>query len=767
MTAHHSDKRKRANDRHGKKARTNLVLALICLLSFLAHPWPSSAITEIPEPSLKIPPMVPEDSVSTYVPSQSAPGKGLAVNIIYPKKPRYPDGAPVAVVAPGGAAADGLSFEMHAAQVGFIEVRFAFPGGRHGRFNSSGFYDYRGINSQMALRDVLLFAAGKITDSEGRKIYDLVPVKISKDNIGLVGWSNGGNVALVTMYRYADQLPFIAWIGFYESPLGSMFFPPNLGGEHDLVYNKHYRQGSCATGDCLVDYRNLRYDPYIYRTPGEHQKRGESEIPGVIFFDENGNKKWDESIEFAFSWASDVGLDKQIYPPDVTAALERSLVFVEDVRITPKRRIVKPAPGGLQAVLLPKDPDTIPIDPLASPDRITSMSVSAATDKFAYAIDRPAIIPPAARTRKYYFRPLSPLQEAMVKRVENGLKPEPTQEELNKARGNAITVSETTSGEVQKKAAGNSDSTKIASADDAADNSESTKIASTDAIADNGQSVNQSSNKMGGAYTAADNDQSAEASASANPTTAQTSSASSSASGQAAAGSGQSTSAKTNSSSGSTQANSSGQPLSAGWPKPVIALSPSTKYHMRHPIATVAPKPHRHVDPAIYKKMVAWPDCIATLKESEAYFEERDGSLYIAKVAEKYPNLLVLVFASEVDHLQRQPDHPHIALQYNAWLSNKVRWLRLNPDRMYMAAVSGMNKGNFKNNQPGSPIDASEIALFLENEGVVPDYVYMEGVIAELADRKRTKNLHGSLTDVLCSYNNGSMPTPPATAAKK
>ena len=199
-----------------------LVIALVFCFQTLAPA--AMSLAELPDGAIKPPPMVPESSVSCYLPSESAPGNGLAVNIIYPKKPRYPDGAPVVVVVPGGAGPDGLTFDMHAAQMGFVEVRFAFPGGGKGKFTSSGIYDYRGIECQKALRDVLQYAGGRMLDGEGKKIAELVPIKISKDNVGVVGWSNGGNIALVTMGKYADDLQFLSWAAFYESPLGAMFF---------------------------------------------------------------------------------------------------------------------------------------------------------------------------------------------------------------------------------------------------------------------------------------------------------------------------------------------------------------------------------------------------------------------------------------------------------------------------------------------------------------------------------------------------------------
>lgn len=457
-------------------------LVLLLALAYFAALIPPCGAGSATDASLKIPPMVAEQSVSTYVPSETAPGQGLAVNVIYPAKTRYPEGAPVVVVAPSGEGSSGLEFSTHAAQSGFAEVRFAFPGGGKPNFASSGVYDYRGPVSHQALRDVLLFAAGKTKDIQGRSINSLVPTKLLNKTIGLEGWSNGGNIALITLSKYWQKLPSVGWLAFYETPLGSMFFPPSLGGSQDLVQNKHYRQGSAATGKCLVDFRKLSYQPTGRKSAGSHKKIGQPEIPGIVFFDENGNKEWDEDLEFAFPYSCPVGLEKQIYPPLVTQAMERLGIF--------------------------------------------------------------------------------------------------------------------------------------------------------------------------GA---------------------------------------------------------------------------------------------------------AWPANVATLAESNRYFHERDGSLYLTDLAKGRPDLLVCIFGSRLDHLQRQPDHPHITLNYNNWLSNKMKYVRLNPDPVYVGSIGMMNMRNFVDNKANVSLDADEIDKFLEPEGLVPDYVFMESAISELSDRKRANNLKlDDLVAPLVIYSNGA-----------
>lgn len=162
-----------------------------------------------------------------------------------------------------------------------------------------------------------------------------MPIKLCNNNIGVVGWSNGGNIALVTMEKYSTDLGFISWLALYECPMGSLFFPPSLGSTHDFILNSHYRQGSAATGHCLIDFRKLSWQADAHQNPGVHKKLGEPDLPGVIYFDDNQNGKWDETIEYAFNYCLDRGLNKQIYPPDITSAMERLNIFNPKTDTTP------------------------------------------------------------------------------------------------------------------------------------------------------------------------------------------------------------------------------------------------------------------------------------------------------------------------------------------------------------------------------------------------------------------------------------------------
>lgn len=508
-----------------------LVVALLELFLLGSQLQPILAASDVPPTSVKVPPMVPEQSVSTFIASEVAPGKGLAVNIIYPAKPRYADGAPIVVVVPGGMSSDGLDFSMHAAQAGFAEVRFAFPGGGKPGLTSSGAFDYRGSQSAQALRDILLFTAGKKDDYQGRSINKLLPVKVANTNLGLVGWSNGGNLLAITLARFASELASVKWVAFYESPVGPLFFPPFLGSAQDLIVNRHYRQGSCATGECLVDFRKVAWQPTAQKNPGAHKRVGEPEIKGVLFFDENKNKQWDETSEFAFPYAGYPGFAKQFYPPAILHAIERLKLFEVTRPIKKKKEH--------------RDDDSD---------------------------DEPA--------KK---RGLNPFSK-----------------------------------------------------------------------------------------------------------------------------------------------------------KPVVEK--------------------KKQEPERFETVTVFPDEVANVAESERYFQDRDGSLLLPELCKQMPKLLVGIFGSRIDHMQGQPDHPHITYLYNTFLTNKL-WVRLNPDPLYAGQIAVMNARNFIDNAPNSSIDAAQIEPHLEPEGLLPDAVFMDALIAELADRTRLKKLASALTEPLVSYSNGAEAT--------
>ncbi len=491
---------------------------------------------DLPPESVKVLPMSKEPSVSTYL--QGEKGK-IAVNVMYPSMTRYDRGAPVAVIVPGNHRASGLSISSHSVQVGFCEVRFAFPGGGLKEFHTDGSWDQRGVDSQAVLKDVILFACAQKADINGKHIGDLLPKKVDSKNVGVLSFHDGGNITLVTLAKFARELesarPNLKWLAFCEPEVGSFFSPSCMGTKKELVTNQYYKHGSAATGRIHIDFQKLAYQPDVYRDKMIREKQKIVTPKGVLFFDDNMNGTWEEELEFPLTYGTLPNVKKQFYSPEIVGAIIRSKMFA----------------------------------PLPVPQ---------------------------------------------------------VEEPQNKAQSAPVGNKQKLLNLVKMK----------------------------------------------------------------NPTN-----------------------------STNTQ-------------------------------KTQAPKQTQEKK----EPEDRWPPTIARLREAEEYFQERDGSLYVDTVCKSYPNLLVTIFGSKVDHNEQQPDHPNIIYLYNLFLGAKPKWLRLNPDPVYAGFVTDMNDGNFVNNKPNEPIDQDKIEHHLESEGLVSDLVMMEAVIAELADRAAANNLQVPLAKVIKPYLN-------------
>lgn len=555
----------------------------------------AEARTSVPEAVLRKPIAVVENSVSTYVPSSVAPGNGIAVNVIYPEKPRYKAGAPIAIVVSGNESTS-LSMSMHVANCGIAEVRFAYPGCGLPKFHSDGIFDNFGTNCNTAVKDVILFMKGETNDYKGRSIKELIPVSLDQSVVGLVPWETGANVALMTLAKHQSKIPFVSYLAFCEGTAGSMFWPDNLGTVKDMFLNRHYREGSAATGKILVDYRKLMYAPNAKKHPGVAKKRGEAEIPGVLFFDENNNRAWDETLEYALNYASEVGLDKQIYAPPIVEALMRNSVFLKS---------------------------------------------------------------------------LGPLPD------EGGKKKEGTTGDGKGPKDNKGA----TDGKGGKDAGDSKDDKQ--SKDDKAK-----KDKTDDAV--KASSAKEKSKDVKAPVKVKDGDS-----------------------------------------------------------KDGDADKKTAKTNEKEENLDNEGKPKRK---RTFWELIRWPNHVAFPQECKAFYDERDGSLYIKQICETYPKLLVGLFGARIAHTQRQPDHPHITFLYNHFLESKPKWLRLNPEPIYVATICRMNVNNFPSNPPNSALDATAILEHLEPLGLVPEYAYMDALVAEMSDRAKSGNLKHPLPYMLSDY---------------
>ncbi|HHS96794.1 MAG TPA: hypothetical protein ENK08_02690, partial [Chloroflexi bacterium] len=249
-----------------------------------------------PPPTPSVPGGAPQGQPSTLtsvdidLPSEStgSPQGTLALRVYAPAPghARYPEGAPVVIQVTGGDAPGFLGNDLPPEADDLVTITLVFPGGTDPTSDrtSDGVYDHRGPQSIAALRDVVLYAAGQLTDDQGRTIDEIVPVPVLHDDIGLIGFSNGGNIVVAVAAFHGDELaPYLRYIVQWESPVSSqiatvdlgrvrMQCPPGKRGGDNLVNPRYTAYGPYTLE---VDYSDLAYDPSNPVFPLFHDGNGD------------------------------------------------------------------------------------------------------------------------------------------------------------------------------------------------------------------------------------------------------------------------------------------------------------------------------------------------------------------------------------------------------------------------------------------------------------------------------------------------------------
>jgi len=212
-------------------------------------------------------------SIDVRIPSTSTgiDAGTLAVRIHAPEGHaiRYPTGAPILVWVLGGFDEKGISHGLPPEADDIVCLTFLFPGAEDpwSGLSSDGAYDYRGPNCIAALRDVLLFAAGDLSDTEGRTINEIVAVPLLQDNIGMIGESNGGNILTAVAALHGELLAgHLRYLIQWETPVSSQIATRDLGrvwlkpgtGQGDY-WNPRYEGYDPLV--LPVDYTDLVFDP--------------------------------------------------------------------------------------------------------------------------------------------------------------------------------------------------------------------------------------------------------------------------------------------------------------------------------------------------------------------------------------------------------------------------------------------------------------------------------------------------------------------------
>jgi hypothetical protein len=249
-----------------RTALLGLVLSLACS-NFTAAVSEPDAVSEesasepapAPEPALRVAtntvgaePIAAGASGVVYVES---PGVGeIAVQIVVPASPRYSEGAPlVVVVPPFFTPKGGYETSPAAEDIGMIRVSLLWPGraDRATGSQSGGEEDYGGPQSTQALRDVIRYATGQVSDTDGLTINQRTAVEVASGNVGVYAFSHPGIAATNVFAHHGAELGGVGWFIGYENPTTEALSAVEAG---------HWARGGAV--------ENPSYDPDKYSEDG-------------------------------------------------------------------------------------------------------------------------------------------------------------------------------------------------------------------------------------------------------------------------------------------------------------------------------------------------------------------------------------------------------------------------------------------------------------------------------------------------------------------
>jgi hypothetical protein len=139
------------------------------------------------------------------------------------------------------------------------------------------------------------FATGQIRSTENKSIEAYTGnIKAQTANVGVVGWSAGGNRAVLTLARFGDRFPRLKWYASWESPvLGTV----DTGTGSIFQLNPYYDP---ATG--TVDFDRLRYSPEmpLWVWPIQGLQREPTWPHGGLYLDGDANGTFNKDADYGF-----------------------------------------------------------------------------------------------------------------------------------------------------------------------------------------------------------------------------------------------------------------------------------------------------------------------------------------------------------------------------------------------------------------------------------------------------------------------------------
>lgn len=137
------------------------------------------------------------------------------------------------------------------------------------------------------------------------------------------------------------------------------------------------------------------------------------------------------------------------------------------------------------------------------------------------------------------------------------------------------------------------------------------------------------------------------------------------------------------------------------------------------------------------------PRHVPMLAEAKEFWRFRDAAPGIPDAVRNCPDLAVIVYANERDHVQADPAHTHIVEQVEGFRKAGARFVRLNPDSAYVERIIPLGPARkraarFPDNSAGKTWTRANIVEGLE-PAVFPHTLYMQAAVCELADRTQAK----------------------------
>lgn len=202
----------------------------------------------------------------THVVTESI-GK-IAIRMELPGESRYSDGAPIVVMASTWFVDKydkeyaPFHLEHDPTVIGAISITHLWPGKTdpETKIHSEGMYDYGGPDSIKALRDTILFAAGKKPNIDGLYINDLSEITPFTSNLGLYASSHAGVVATNVLAYYADELSCVKYFVGRENPTRDEMYALEIGHFTDHrkpVENPYYEPEGYTGTEISVNYSSV------------------------------------------------------------------------------------------------------------------------------------------------------------------------------------------------------------------------------------------------------------------------------------------------------------------------------------------------------------------------------------------------------------------------------------------------------------------------------------------------------------------------------